>query len=132
MSAIGRRRSIEITGFAHANPVPAASRIGPFVFSGVLTGRDAAGTMPPDLAGQVANIFAHAREVVEAAGGTTDDIVKMTVWVRPELYRDREALNAAWLAEFPDAASRPTRQVMATVLDGETLVQADLVAIVGG
>jgi len=126
------RRSIHIDGFAHANPVPAASRIGPFLFSGVLTGRDASGRMPGGLAAQLANVFAHARAVLQTAGGSMDDVVKLTFWMRPELYRERAALNEAWLAEFPDAATRPARQVMAATLDGDTLVQCDLVAILPG
>ena len=87
-----RRRSIHTGGFSHANPVPAASRIGPFVFSGAITGRDGdTGVMPPDLDTQCVNLFQHVREIIEAAGGRTDDIVKMTVWLRE--YRDRAALN---------------------------------------
>lgn len=122
------RVSIEIAGFAHANPVPAACRIGPFLFTGVLTGRDPVTTqMPASLEAQCANVFAHMREVVAAAGGSTDDIAKITFWVAD--YRDRDALNREWLRMFPDAASRPARQVMAATLDGGALIHADLIAV---
>ena len=124
------RRSIHLGGFAHTNPVPAASRIGPFLFSGVLTGRDpVTKEMPEALDAQVANVFAHVRELLEAAGGLTDDIAKMTVWLGAEDYRDRDALNAAWVEMFPDAASRPARQVMAATFDGLTRIQLDLIAV---
>ena len=122
------RVSVEIPGFSHENPVPAASRIGPFLFTGVLTGRDQeTREMPPSLDEQCANAFRHARTVVEAAGASIDDIAKMTFWVVD--YREREAINREWLAMFPDAASRPARQVMAAKLDGGALIHCDLVAV---
>lgn len=123
-----RRTSIEIDGFAHANPVPVASRIGSFLFTGVLTGRDSVTTaMPPGLDEQCANVFRRVREVLSAAGATTDDIAKMTFWVAD--YRDRAAINREWLSMFPDPASQPARQVMAAHLDGGALVHCDLVAV---
>ncbi|QTX04431.1 RidA family protein [Agromyces archimandritae] len=123
-----RRESIELPGFGHANPIPAASRIGPFLFSGALTGRDPeTREMPAGLDAQAANVFRHVRELLAAAGGTTDDIAKMTFHLAE--YRDREALNREWLAMFPDPASRPARQAIAAVLDGGSLIQCDLVAV---
>lgn len=128
---MGRRISIEVDGFAHTNPVPAASRIGPFLFTGVLTGRDPVSkVMPPSLDEQCANVFAHVREVLSAAGATTDDVAKMTFWVAD--YRDRAAINREWVAMFPDAASRPARQVMAAHLDGGALIHGDVVAVIEG
>lgn len=125
-----RRRSITLAGFGHENPVPAASVIGQHLVSGVLTGRDpVTKEMPAELDAQVANIFAHVRELMAAAGGTTDDIIKITVWLAEDAYRDREALNRAWTAMFPDADSRPARQVMAARFDGATLMQCDLQAV---
>ena len=123
-----RRESIDLPGFGHQNPIPAASRIGPFLFSGVLTGRDPeTRELPEGLDAQMANVFRHVRTLLEVAGGGVGDIVKMTFWLAD--YRDREALNREWLAMFPDAASRPARQAMAAQLDGGSLVQCDLVAV---
>ncbi len=123
-----RRKSIYVSGFSHANPLPAASRIGPFVFSGAITGRDShSGQLPPDLDSQCANIFQYIRQVVAAAGGTTGDIVKMTVWLRE--YRDRDALNREWEAMFPDPDSRPARHALAADLDGDMLIQCDFIAV---
>lgn len=125
---MARRVSIELPGFGHANPIPVASRIGPFLFSGSLTGRDpATRELPGGLDEQCAHLFAHVRALLAAAGGTTDDIVKMTF--RLAEYRNRDALNREWLAMFPDPASRPARHVEAAGLDGGCLVQCDLVAI---
>jgi len=125
---MGRRRSIHLPGFGHANPIPAASRIGPYLFSGVLTGRDPhTREMPPGLDAQCANVFTHVRSLMSAAGGSLDDIVKMTFWLAD--YRDRDALNRQWVEMFPDADDRPARQAMAATLDGGCLVQCDLVAV---
>jgi enamine deaminase RidA (YjgF/YER057c/UK114 family) len=123
-----RRTSIHVGGLAHANPVPAASRIDRFVFSGAITGRDPqTREMPADLSTQCANMFRHVRDIVEAAGGTTGDIVKMTVWLRD--YRDRDALNEQWEAMFPDPDSRPARHALAATFDGDTLAQCDFIAV---
>lgn len=125
---VARRVSIEIPGFGHANPIPAASRIGPFVFSGSLTGRDPATRELPDgLDEQCANLFGHVRAVMSAAGGSPDDIVKLTF--RLADYRDRDALNREWLAMFPDPGSRPARHVEAAALDDGCLIQGDFVAV---
>jgi len=63
------RASIDLPGFQHANPIPAASRKGPFVFSGGFTGRDAAtGELPVHLDTQVANIFGHVRTLMAEVG----------------------------------------------------------------
>ncbi|WP_167044627.1 RidA family protein [Salinibacterium sp. ZJ454] len=123
-----RRVSIYLPGFGHENPIPVASRIGPHLVSGVLTGRDpAAGTMPETLDAQCANAFAHVRALMQTAGGSTDDILKMTFWLVD--YRDRDALNREWTAMFPDPLNRPARQAMAAQLDGGSLIQCDLAAI---
>ena len=123
-----RRRSIHVGGFGHVNPVPAASRIDRFVFSGAITGRDRhTREMPADLDTQCVNMFEHVRDIVEAAGGSTDDIVKMTVWLRD--YHGRDALNQQWEAMFPDPGSRPARHALAATFDGNTLVQCDFIAI---
>ena len=51
--------------------------------SGVILGRDpATGSMPDGLEAQCRKTFAHIKATVEAAGGTTDDIIKMTVWLK--------------------------------------------------
>jgi 2-iminobutanoate/2-iminopropanoate deaminase len=66
------REALWLPTFAHANPVPAASRVGPLLASGALTGRDpVTGEMPADLEAQIANVFADAampaRQVIVAS-----------------------------------------------------------------
>jgi enamine deaminase RidA (YjgF/YER057c/UK114 family) len=125
---VPRRISITLPGFEHANPIPVASRIGSHLASGVITGRDSVTReMPETIDAQCANIFGHVRALMAAAGGTTDDILKMTFHLRN--YRDRAALNREWTAMFPDPEHMPARQVLAAELDGGALVHCDLTAI---
>ncbi|MFG1928780.1 RidA family protein [Cryptosporangium sp. NPDC048952] len=122
------RVSIEMPGFKHNNPIPVASRIGPFLASGALTGRDPrTRQMPPGLDQQCANVFGHVRTLLEVAGGTPDDILKMTFYLADP--RDRAALNREWLAMFPDPACRPARQALAAQLDGDALMHCELLAV---
>lgn len=123
-----QRRSIYLDSFAHKNPIPAASRIGPFLFSGALTGRDpSTGEMPELLGEQCTNVFSLIRGLMEAEGGSTDHIGKITFHLAD--YRDRAALNQQWLSMFPDPATMPARQVLSASLDGGALIHANLVAV---
>lgn len=125
-----RRESIFIGAFRHANPIPNACRIGNLVMSGVILGRDPiTRLMPEGIALQCSNMFAHVKATVEAAGGMTDDIIKMTVWLADRSQRD--PLNVEWLKMFPDESSRPARHALAAELDGGALVQCDFVAVLG-
>jgi 2-iminobutanoate/2-iminopropanoate deaminase len=125
---VTERTSIDLPGFEHRNPIPAASRIGPFLASGALTGRDpATGEMPATLDAQMAHVFGHVRTLLATAGGSTDDLLKLTVHLADP--RDRDALNREWLAMFPHADRRPARQVVAARLDGDALVHCDLLAV---
>ena len=124
-----RRTSIYIDQFAHANPIPAACRIGDHIYSGVITGRDPHTKRPAaTLDQQVALMFNHLRTVVEASGASLDDIVKVTVWLADR--SDRAAVNREWVAMFPDPDDRPARQAHATQLGDGVLVQCDFVAII--
>ena len=90
-----RRKSIHIGEFKHANPIPNACRIGNLLMSGVILGRDAAGKMPEKIEDQCANMFGHMKAIVEAGGGATSDIIKMTVWLQDRT--QRAPVNAEWL-----------------------------------
>jgi 2-iminobutanoate/2-iminopropanoate deaminase len=122
------RTSIDLPGFTHANPIPAASLIRPFLASGAITGRDPeTGDMPADLDRQCIHVFDHIHALLAAAGGTSDDILKMTFHLAD--YRDRKTLNREWLEMFPDPMSRPARQVIAAQLDGLALIHCDFLAV---
>ena len=123
------RRSIHLEEFSHKNPIPAATRIGDLVFSGSIQGSDPAnGQYGASLEEQCILMFAQVKRIVEAAGGTPADIIKMTVWMKDRT--QRAALNGPWLKMFPDPGSRPARHTMNADLDGGKLVECDFVAVV--
>jgi len=125
---MAKRQSIEIAGFAHKNPIPAASRVGNMLMTGIITGTDpATGKLADTLEAQCANIFHHVRSIMRGAGGSTDNIIKMNVWMKDRSNRD--VLNAEWVKMFPDAESRPARHTSQTALEGGQLIVCDIVAV---
>ena len=126
---MARRKSINFPGFSHQNPIPNASRVGNIVMSSVIGGSNP-GTreLPATLEEQVRNLFTHVRNAVATAGCSTEDIVKMTFWVKDPATQ-REALNAEWVRMFPDADSRPARHTQQLPADSRALVQCDFVAV---
>jgi enamine deaminase RidA (YjgF/YER057c/UK114 family) len=63
-----------------------------------------------------------------AAGGTTDDIIKMVVWAKEKTFKN--AVNKEWVAMFPDEHSRPARHTMIYAgFTGNTLIQCEIVAV---
>jgi 2-iminobutanoate/2-iminopropanoate deaminase len=74
-------------------------------------------------------MFANIRETVEAGGGHVDDIIKVTFWMGR---LDRKPINDEWVKMFPDAATRPARQIMEVAMESGVLVQCDFMAVIGG
>ena len=125
------RKSIMFPGFSHQNPIPNASRVGNIVMSSVIGGtRPGTRELPASLEEQVANVFAHIRHDIEAAGGSVDDIIKITFWVKDPVSQ-RAALNMEWVKMFPDPESRPARHTLSLPADNRALVQADFTAVLG-
>ena len=126
---MAKRRSINGSRARHENPIPNASRVGNVVMSSVIVGtKPGTRELPASLEEQVANVFAHIRHDVEAAGGSVDDIIKITFWVKDPA-KQRAALNDEWVKMFPDAAARPARHTQPLPADSRALVQADFVAV---
>lgn len=126
-----QRRSIDVPGARHVNPIPSASRRGPFVVSGAISGADPdTGVVPPDLDLQCRFMFENVRRVMAAAGGGPEDVIKMTVWITDRSLR--EILNRHWVAMFPDPHSRPARHTQTSHdLAPPMQVQCDLLAVLG-
>jgi len=126
---MSKRRSIEVEGFSHgATPIPAASRIGNLIASGGIAGLDTtSGKIPDSLEAQVAAMFANVRKIVEVGGGTVEDILKMTIWVRDRAMRS--VIDPHWTRMFPDPKSRPSRHTVVYQLPDPMLVQCDFLAV---
>jgi enamine deaminase RidA (YjgF/YER057c/UK114 family) len=125
------RQSIDIDSFAHENPIPVATRIGPLLISGVIPAFDP-GTrnLPAKLEDQVANLFEHIGNALAVAGGTWDDVAKITFFANDPQARSK--INPSWLEKFPDAASRPSRHTQITRDDRPPSITCDFTAWIGG
>ena len=122
--------SIEVEGLHHGGmPIPSASRRGPLVASGGISGLDrSTGELADGIEQQVDRLFENVEAVIEAAGGSINDIVKI------EFSTDdpsaRSLINERWTAMFPDDDRRPARHILARELRFGMLVQADFLAYV--
>lgn len=106
------RTSIEVDSFAHENPIPCATRIGPLIESSIIPPFNAGGREVPDtIEEQIENLFLHMGNMLEKAGAGWDDMAKITFFVGDPA-EARTALNAPWVERFPDPGSRPSRHTM--------------------
>jgi 2-iminobutanoate/2-iminopropanoate deaminase len=122
------RSSIYVNEIAHQSPIPNACRIGNMIVSGLIRGADpATSKLAATLEEQCAYMFVHMRETVEAGGGTVEDIIKVTVWMK-ELTRN--PVNDEWVSMFPDPASRPARQILQVPMEPGVLIQCDFMAVI--
>ena len=81
-----------------------------------------------DVDAKVAFPTEHMRRIIEAASGTTDDILKLTVWLKDGAHR--KVLNQEWLKMFPDEKSRPARHTFTgEEMAGNMLIQAEFWAV---
>jgi enamine deaminase RidA (YjgF/YER057c/UK114 family) len=87
------------------------------------------GVIPDGTDEQVALVFANVRRVIDAAGGSVEDIVKCTVFVRDRAIRP--VVDTYWVQMFPDPASRPARHTLPAELQGSMQLQFEIMAVLG-
>jgi 2-iminobutanoate/2-iminopropanoate deaminase len=122
-----KRRSIYVASFAHQSPIPNASRIGNIIASGLIRGADpVTQKFPPTIEQQCVHMFENVRLTVQAGGGSVEDIIKVTFWMKTLA---RKPINDEWVKMFPDEAVRPARQVMEVAMEEGVLVQCDFLAV---
>jgi 2-iminobutanoate/2-iminopropanoate deaminase len=125
---MSKRQVIEIPGVKHTAPIPMAVRYGNMLFTSAIMGVDGQsgrlGTGPDE---QARLAFDNLRQVLEQAGMTPDNIVRMTVHLTDHSYR--EAINTPWLEWFPDEHDRPARHSVLADLPRGFLLQIEVVAI---
>lgn len=71
--------------------------------------------------------FINLRNFLDAAGGTPDDVVNMSVTLEDDDLRP--LVNEEWLAVFPDEGSRPARHITVKALPHAMLIQIQVVAV---
>jgi enamine deaminase RidA (YjgF/YER057c/UK114 family) len=93
---------------------------------------DAAGKLvgENDVAAQVEQVFQNLRTVVQAAGGSLDDVVKITIFVTDPSYRP--AVAAARQRHFKEGQyPASTYLVVSALAVPQLLVEVEAVAIIG-
>lgn len=124
------RQSIEIESFVHQNPIPSATRIGPLIESSIIPPyNDGVREMPESLEAQIANLFLHMGNMLEAVDASWEDMAKITFFVS-DAAGARDALNGPWEEKFPDPASRPSRHTMAVAGGGTMKISCVFTAYV--
>ena len=126
---MSRRRSFEVSGLRHENPIPMGCIIGPFMMtSGIFGMEPETRKTPAGIESQCKLMFENIRRVMNAAGGSVEDIIKVVVWAKDKTFK--EAVNKEWLQMFPDEHSRPARHTMLYQgFSGNTLIQCEIVAV---
>ena len=127
---MSRRVSFDLPGLKHTNPIPGGCRVGPILVTSGISGVDPqSGKLPEGIEAQCAQMFQNIRAILEVGGATTDDVVKLTVWLQDRT--QRPAVNKEWVAMFPDPHSRPARHTFGGPdLAPEMLVQCEVMAVV--
>ena len=104
------------------------ARIDNIVYSSAIMGADPqTAVVPDDGLEQVRLAFVNLRAFLAAAGVSAADVVRMTVHLEDASLRS--AINEEWLKMFPDEDSRPARHAMNLKLNGNMLVQLEVVAV---
>ncbi len=112
----------------HKNPIPAATRIGNLVFSSAVGGEDPVShALPDDSESQIANTFKTMAAIMREAGGSVEDIGKLSVYLAD--MEDRKLVNPHWLDMFPDESSRPVRHTSAKKLPAGRRIQVEFIAV---
>ena len=123
-----KRQVIQINGSAHENPIPTAVKIGNMVYTSALMGTDpSSGQMPETVEEEVAQLFTYIIEIMEKAGGSSENIAHLSVSVTDRSYK--EIVNKEWLKLFPDPDNRPARHTTVHSLKPGVHVQVEMVAV---
>ena len=81
-----------------------------------------------DVAGQTRQVFANIGTVLAEAGGSLEDVVKITVFAADIRYRD--AINQVRTETFKEPYPASTQVAVASLVDPEWLVEIEAVAFI--
>jgi 2-iminobutanoate/2-iminopropanoate deaminase len=125
---MAKREVLHIKGSHHQNPIPTAVKIGNMVYTSAIIGSDPdTGEIPENVQEEVSNLFHYIREIMELAGGTTDDIAHLSVLVTDREYKKN--VNVEWLKMFPKEDNRPARHTNVQNLREGLRVQIEMTAV---
>ena len=133
LQAIGvageRRRRVEVPGLTHRDPLPNAVRIGDYVFSSVIVPWDLETSQP--VVGEDAQTdqcFDNMRAVMEAAGGSADDVVLQWVYLNDFAYQPY--MVDVYLEAWPEGSYQAARKTFRYPMGGQ--IQMQVIGKIGG
>ena len=125
---MAKREVLHIKGSKHDNPIPVAVKIGNMVYTSAIIGSDPeTGIVPDDVDQEIRNLFHYLKEIMKAAGGTTDDIAHLSINMVDRKYKDN--VNTEWLKMFPNENNRPARHTTEKSLKKGLRVQFEMTAV---
>lgn len=125
---MAKRQVLEIPGISHAAPIPMAVKMGNLLFSSAIMGEDPeTHSLPPEPERQAELVFSNIRTLLDKAGGTPDNIARMTIFLKDLSYRD--LVNEQWLKMFPNEDDRPARHALQVDLPRGMLIQVEIIAV---
>jgi 2-iminobutanoate/2-iminopropanoate deaminase len=121
------RYSLPIQGFSQA---VVATTPGRFVFVSGLTARSADGTIVAvgDLQGQVKQVMENLRIVLEAAGASLDDVVRIHTYVRD--ISNFEPIESCWREYWGEVWPASTLVQIARLFDERQLIEIEATAFI--
>ncbi len=126
-----RRRLVGIPGLSHRDPLPMGCRVGDLFFTSVMTpqdpadGKNAAGPVP-----QIERCFENIAQIMQQAGGSLDDALHLWVFMSDFTYQPE--MVTEWVRRWPKDGDRPARKTLRYALGGDSLLQAQVTAVLGG
>ncbi|MGM9944149.1 MAG: RidA family protein [Lysinibacillus sp.] len=125
---MAKREVLHIKGSKHDNPIPVAVKVGNMVYTSAIIGSDPeTGVVPDDVDLEIQNLFYYIEEIMKAAGGSTDDIAHLSVYMVDRKYK--ENVNKEWLKMFPNENDRPARHTTEKSLKKGLRVQFEMTAV---
>lgn len=123
-----KRQSINIESAGHgANPIPLASLKGGILATGAVYGWQP-DEAPSNIQVQCKHLFSNIAAIMKSAGGTVDDIIKVSVQIASA--NGRKTLNEQWVQMFPDELSRPARHVsIGSLANTNRLISVEFLAV---
>ncbi len=119
------------SGFVHG----VLTEGGRLLFLAGQPGLDASGQVvaPGDLVAQFAQALGNLQLVVQTAGGSLTDIVKLTIYVTDkDAYKaNLKALGTAWRSFFGNYYPAVTLVEVSDLFDDDALVELDGIAVIG-
>ena len=125
------REALTVPGFAWDHPIPLGVKLGNLVISSIIPPQDpATGKTPTDVKRQVELLFIEMKGLIENAGGTVDDIARVTFLVRSKA-EHRPLIDEEWNTMFGGSRTQPARLVIEVSPQGAPSVQAEFIAMLG-